>query len=81
MIRFLIWLLLGYIGFRIVKGILSRQDDRAAQPHGDTETRQDPVCGTYVAVDDAVVGRLNDERVYFCSRECLETYRDRLSKP
>jgi hypothetical protein len=32
----------------------------------------------YVTEDDAVVGRLDDRKVYFCSMECLEKYRETL---
>lgn len=42
------------------------------------ETFRDPVCGVYVAQGDAVVGRLDGERIHFCSMACLEKYRDQL---
>jgi YHS domain-containing protein len=76
----LLWLILGYIGFRIIKGFLASREITAAKPLKDTEAFQDPVCGVYVSAEDAVVGRLEGEKVYFCSRECLDNYQEKLQK-
>lgn len=79
MIRLLIWLLLGYIGYRVVKALMAPKPPVPASPVRDSEeTVQDPVCGTYVAKVDAVVGRLDGERHYFCSMACLEKFREQL---
>lgn len=78
--RFLIWLLLGYIGYRIVKAFLANKAVAAAEPVKDTEAYRDPVCGVYVSADDATVGRLEGEKIYFCSRECLDKYQEKLQK-
>lgn len=79
MMRFLIWLLLGYLGYRIIRGWLADRSNPSAEKVVGTETFQDPVCGVYVAADDAIVGRIDDKRLYFCSMGCLEKYRDRLT--
>lgn len=76
--RLLLWLILAYIGYKIVKGYLGGQEKRKSA-RIDTETFQDPVCGVYVAADDAVVGRVDDKRIYFCSMDCLAKYRDKLT--
>lgn len=76
--RMLLWLLLIYVGYRIVKGYLVSQE-KPTTARVDTETFQDPVCGVYVAADDAVIGRLDDKRIHFCSMSCLEKYREQLS--
>jgi YHS domain-containing protein len=75
--RLLIWLILAYLGYKIVKGYLAGKE-KPSPATTDTETHQDPVCGVYVAADDAVVGRLDDKRIYFCSMNCLEKYRESL---
>lgn len=77
--RFIIWLLLAYLGYRIVKGLLAGHRNTPPGKTDGIETFQDPVCGVYVAADDAVVGRIDDKRLYFCSMKCLEIYRDRLT--
>jgi YHS domain-containing protein len=76
--RMLLWLLLIYVGYRIVKGYLGNQE-KPTPARVDTETFQDPVCGVYVAADDAVIGRLDDKRIHFCSMSCLEKYREKLA--
>ena len=74
--RFLIWALIGYCVYLLFKG-RARKEVETAKPAGE-EAHKDPVCGTYVTEDDAVIGRVEGERVYFCSMECLEKYRDKL---
>ncbi len=76
--RMLLWLLLAYVGYKIVKGYLGNRE-KPAPSRLETETFQDPVCGVYVAADDAVVGRVEEKRIYFCSMACLEKYRDSLT--
>ncbi len=77
--RFLIWLVLGYLGYRIIKSLLASRDLPARGAAKGTEAFQDPVCGTYVAPDDAIIGRYNGERLYFCSEACLEKFREKIS--
>lgn len=81
MFRLLIWLLLGYIGFRVVK-LLTAPNKKV--PSGTTvhrtgeETVQDPICKMYLAKEDAIVGTLNGTRHYFCSMDCLDKFREQL---
>jgi YHS domain-containing protein len=79
LMRFILLLLLGYIGFRIFKGILAGREKPAIPAAAGTETFQDPVCGVYVTADDAVIGRVEEKKVYFCSHACLEKYRETLN--
>lgn len=73
--------LLLYIGYRIVVSFLSakkpstKQDEQISPA---TETHRDPVCGVYVSEEDAVIGKLDGERHYFCSMDCLEKFREQL---
>lgn len=77
--RMLVWLVLIYVGFRIVKGFMAqKQTDSPPKKVVDDEAVQDPVCGKYVSKDDAVVGKLEGERIFFCSMDCLEKYREQL---
>ena len=77
--RFLLWLLLGYIGFRIIKGLLAGTQKTATPEVSGSETFQDPVCGIYVTPEDATVGRLEGQRIYFCSKGCLDKYQEKLN--
>ena len=76
--RFILWLLLGYIGFRVVKSLLAGMNKPATPEVTGTETFQDPVCGMYVTPEDATVGRLDGQKIYFCSLDCLEKYQEKL---
>jgi YHS domain-containing protein len=78
--RMLFWLLLIYICFRVVQGYLRGReaDETAPLPSHGEETHRDPVCGVYVSEQDAVVGRYDEQRLYFCSMACLEKYREQL---
>lgn len=79
MFRLFIWLLLGYIGYRIIKGLMApKKAVSTHQNHDGEETVQDPVCKMYLVRKDAIVGTLNGNRHYFCSTDCLEKFRDQL---
>ena len=77
----LIWFILGYIAYRIVKNFLAAKSAAVSKPLKDTEAFQDPVCGVYVSTDDATIGRLEGEKIYFCSLGCLEKYQEKLKSP
>jgi YHS domain-containing protein len=81
MVRLLIWLLLIYIGYRIILSLTSAKKQEPAAHNAAAEgtaTHRDPVCGMYVSEEDAVVGKLDNQRHYFCSMACLEKYREQL---
>jgi YHS domain-containing protein len=81
MIRLLIWLLLIYIGYRVILALTAPKKPgpelRSAASEG-VVTHRDPVCGMYVSEEDAVVGKLDGQRHYFCSMGCLERFREQL---
>lgn len=80
MIRLLMWLLLGYVVYLIFKGKSGKREiPKEASGGGDEETYLDPVCGVYVAEDDAVVGKLEGKRIHFCSMACLEKFQEQVT--
>ena len=79
MLRLLVLVALGYLVFVFVRILLRKQKVSRPRRNKGEETYRDPVCGVYVTIEDAIVGRLeNGEKIYFCSMECLEKYRDSL---
>ena len=80
MFRLLIWLLLGYIGFRIIKTLTAPKKPLSSSStrHSGEDTVQDPICKMYLAKEDAIVGTLDGTRHYFCSMDCLEKFREQL---
>ncbi len=81
MIRLLFFFLIGYCIYLAFKGVGKKtvQSRPTETPIGE-ETHKDPVCGVYVTEDDAVIGRHEGERIYFCSMECLEKYREQIEQ-
>uniref|UniRef100_C6E081 TRASH domain protein n=1 Tax=Geobacter sp. (strain M21) TaxID=443144 RepID=C6E081_GEOSM len=70
--KILIWVLLGYLVYRIFKG---KSEARIAKKEpAAAETFQDPVCGVYISEADAVVGNLAGRRYHFCSMDCLKRF-------
>jgi YHS domain-containing protein len=79
--RLLIWALIGYVLYMMFKGRATDKTPAGKRVESE-ETHLDPVCGMYVTKEDAIVGRLEEKRIYFCSMACLEKYRDTLeNKP
>jgi len=79
-LELLIWLLLAYVAYRMLTGPGRKNQSGGEKGPAGEETHRDPVCGVYVAHDDAVVGNLQGERIYFCSMECLKKFQDRLQQ-
>ena len=77
MSRMLIFLLIGYLIYVLVKkrstGKIQEKKEEVKE-----EMFRDPVCGVYVTKGDAVIGRHDGERIHFCSMACLEKYREQL---
>lgn len=79
MFRLVFLLLLGWIGFQIIKGLkTSRKPSRPSEHDTADDAVQDPICKKYLDKDEAVVGRLGQERYYFCSMDCLKKFQDQL---
>lgn len=70
--KFLIWALLGYLVYRMLRG--KAAPEIAAKQTPASETFQDPVCGVYLSEADAVVGKLDGKRHHFCSIDCLREF-------
>lgn len=81
MIRFLFIGLLLYIGYRIVLSLVATKktsEKKTGKCDLGEDTHRDPVCGVYVSEKEAVIGRHEGQRHYFCSMNCLEKYREQL---
>jgi YHS domain-containing protein len=78
MLKILIWVLLGYIVYLMIKGRTGKKEIPKEPPAGE-ETHRDPVCGVYLTEKDAVIGRLEGKRVFFCSMSCLEKFQEQVT--
>ena len=52
----------------------ARGASQGSQQPATTMLQQDPVCGTYVAVDTSLKRVVNGRVVHFCSPECRDKY-------
>jgi uncharacterized protein len=64
---------------RIAAGVLEGLSGTANPrvPRQGVQMVRDPVCGTYVVADRAVVLTEGTQRLFFCSDRCRDTYRQR----
>ena len=63
LIRLLTFAVLFYVGYKIIQGFLKSRPKIPETPPKGEETFRDPVCGTYVAMNDAVIGKVDQERI------------------
>lgn len=80
MIKFIIFLLVGYFALKTLKSIFG-QGPQARMETGSNRSDeidglmvQDLNCQTYISRRDAVRAERNGETYYFCSRECRDAY-------
>ena len=68
---------------RAVQGMFSPRSNNQPQQHsqnrtdsraGATVLQQDPVCGTYVAIDTSLKRVVGGKVIHFCSPECRDRY-------
>ena len=80
LIRLLIFLILGIVIYRAVKGSSEKRTGRRDPLSGnapmqvDDEMIKDPVCGSYFPRRDAVTMEIRGRTLLFCSTECRDRY-------
>ena len=80
--RFLILIFLGYLLFRIIKGVLGAGTQVEQSENGGPidEMVQDPYCKTYIPLRDARRYVINGTEFFFCSKECAEKFKKSINK-
>ena len=79
MMKLIFFMVIAYLAYLILKATMKKVSPPAPKPLGEV-AHKDPVCGVYVTEEDAVVGKIEGKRIYFCSMDCLEKYREKLEK-
>jgi YHS domain-containing protein len=90
MTRFILLLILfivvARVFWRVVDGVVEGLTGRSGSTGGSGSTGvpgrgvqmvRDPVCGTFVLPDRAVILTVGRQRLYFCSDSCCDKYRAR----
>ena len=87
MIRFVIFALLCYILYRLIKSLALPSPRKSGEPFRKpgkpfTQSPQvitdemviDPHCHVYIPKREALTAKIEGETVYFCSKECKKKY-------
>ncbi|PKN77060.1 MAG: hypothetical protein CVU52_02165 [Deltaproteobacteria bacterium HGW-Deltaproteobacteria-10] len=80
LIRFIIFSVLIYFLYRIIKfirqkkSIIINTSPVKVTPAGGEDLVQDPACHTYIPVSQAFKKEIAGKNYYFCSKECCESY-------
>lgn len=80
MIRFIIFLILCYILYRLVKSLMLPSSAKSGKPFAKSpeaitdEMVMDPHCHVYIPKREAVTLKTGGETLYFCSKECRDRY-------
>lgn len=82
MIRFLLFLLLFYLGYTLLTALIRSFSAKSMQPPPEKtaageEMVRDPNCGTYVPRGDAVGKTIRGQQHYFCSEKCRDKYTEK----
>ena len=80
LIRFLIFFILLYVIYKIIKIIRQEKPFAVQSNHCKTtaaaseELVEDPYCHTYIPISQACRKEIAGKEHYFCSKECSEKY-------
>jgi YHS domain-containing protein len=76
MIKLIIYVVLGYLLYRVFKGLFS--PSKGLEKRGSAgvidEMVQDPLCKTYIPRRDAQKRVIGDNEYFFCSNECASKF-------
>ena len=80
MVRLLIFVLLVYLLYRVVRSIVGPALKHAKKKAGETidEMVQDPSCLTYIPLREAKKKVIEGQTYYFCSMECSEKFEEEI---
>ena len=73
--RLLIFILLAYVLYRLVRGLFRSGEKLNKSENGGAidEMVQDPCCKTYIPLRDAQRRIIEGREYFFCSKECADT--------
>jgi YHS domain-containing protein len=70
--RFIIYLVLAYVAYRVLKGIIGPKDRISRSENGSVidEMVQDPQCKMYIPRREAIEKTIDGKTYHFCSDAC-----------
>ncbi len=79
MIKLLLLALLFFLGYSFFQALFPPRGAGRRQPKNRTrdgeEMVQDPQCGTYLPLSEALSATVRGKQHYFCSRKCRNLYK------
>ena len=79
----ILFLVLSRAFWKLVGGVMAGMNTPRTPrtPEHGVQMARDPVCGTFIVPDRAVMLTEGRQRLYFCSTSCRDQYRSRPSQP
>jgi len=77
MIKLLVLILVGFVVYSMISGLrrpLEKKPPKQRSRDGEPMV-EDPQCGTYLPISDALPATIAGKQLYFCSKKCLKEYR------
>lgn len=80
MIKILMLILLGFVGYSMIQGLIRPKQNRNGKtPRSNSRDGErmveDPQCGTFLPISDAISAHIDGQEHYFCSKKCLKEYK------
>lgn len=79
MIKLLLLVLLFFVGYSFVQALFPASRQGKKRPSNRTDAGeqmvQDPQCGTYLPLSEAISANIRGQQRYFCSRKCRSQYK------
>jgi len=83
MIKILLLVLLGFVGYAMIQGMINPKPKQKKRGGWMSRNRsdegeqmvEDPQCGTFIPIGDAVSATIRGQQRYFCSKKCLKEYK------
>ncbi len=77
MIKLLLMILVGFVVYSMISGIrrpIAKKPPKNRSREGE-QMVEDPQCGTFFPISDAVTASVDGKQLHFCSKKCLKEYR------
>ena len=76
MIRLIIYFAIIYFVINLIKALISPKKSNQSKDSAE-DMVEDPYCGTFIPKSSALEKKSGGEKLYFCSKECWQQYKNR----
>jgi YHS domain-containing protein len=80
MIKLLLLILLGFVGYSMIQGFIRPKEKPGGKmprnrSRDGEKMVEDPQCGTFLPISDAIAAKINGHEHFFCSKKCLKEFK------